>query len=353
MARDFYPMVEEGTTGSDQEKSLVTNPARIAVYDDAAAAPRVVVVEPKDVRSYLEEITGTVNKLSHEQGGQIPFMVIREIVENFIHAYFQSPTITILDGGNTIRFSDQGPGIQEKDLALEYGTSSATEEMRQYIRGVGSGLPYAQQYMEDKGGSLVIEDNIAGGTVVTISIRPSNEAMDISRAPAPGPSADAYANMYQQGAWQQPAWQQPAWQPGFQQPGYAQQQPYAQQAFQQPGWPQGYQQPQQPGYPQAGAQPSAQAWPQQAPYKQPQQAAPQPTQPQAAPQQALPSVSERGRMVLGYLSQHESCGPTELTQQLGFSGPTWSRELSKLVSAGYLTKSGQKYTLTAVGRGLV
>ena len=114
MARDFYPMVEEGAADGDQEKSLVTNPARIAVYDDAAAAPRVVVVEPKDVRSYLEEITGTVNKLSHEQGGQIPFMVIREIVENFIHAYFQSPTITILDGGNTIRFSDQGPGIQER-----------------------------------------------------------------------------------------------------------------------------------------------------------------------------------------------------------------------------------------------
>ena len=364
MARDFYPMVEEGATAGDQEKSLVTNPARIAVYDDAAAAPRVVVVEPKDVRSYLEEITGTVNKLSHEQGGQIPFMVIREIVENFIHAYFQSPTITILDGGNTIRFSDQGPGIQEKDLALEYGTSSATEEMRQYIRGVGSGLPYAQQYMEDKGGSLVIEDNIAGGTVVTISIRPSNEAMDISRAPAGGVGADAFANMYQQGTWQQPTWQQPMWQPGFKQPGYAQQpyaqQPYAQQAFQQPGWQQGYQQqaPQQPGYPQAGAQPPAQPWAQQAAYQQPQQVAPQPSQPQpsqpqGAPQQALPSVSERGRMVLGYLSQHESCGPTELTQQLGFSGPTWSRELSKLVSAGYLTKTGQKYTLTAVGRGLV
>jgi len=117
--------------------------ARIAVYDDAAAAPRVVVVEPSDPRTYLEEITATVNRLAHEQGGNIPFTVVREIVENFIHAYFIAPTITILDGGNTIRFSDQGPGIKEKGLALEYGTSSATEEMKHYIRGVGSGLPYA------------------------------------------------------------------------------------------------------------------------------------------------------------------------------------------------------------------
>ena len=103
-------------------------------------------------------------------------MVMREIVENFIHAHFASPTITILDHGNTIRFSDRGPGIKEKELALQYGTSSATESMKHYIRGVGSGLPYAQQYMIDKGGSLTIEDNISGGTVVTISTRSASDA---------------------------------------------------------------------------------------------------------------------------------------------------------------------------------
>ena len=184
MARDFYPFVEESAQGEPakaQESAAhtlgeVSYPARIAVYDDAAAAPRVVIVDPSDVRSYLEEITATVNKLVREQGGSIPFMVIREIVENFIHAYFISPTISILDGGNTIRFSDQGPGIREKDRALEYGTTSATEEMKHYIRGVGSGLPYVQQYMVDKGGSLVIEDNINSGTVVTISTRSADDA---------------------------------------------------------------------------------------------------------------------------------------------------------------------------------
>jgi hypothetical protein len=179
MPRDFYPFVEnadgeneaQGTpkTSTDGDELKVKYPARIAVYDDAAAAPRVVLVEPKDVRSYLEEITATVTRLSKEQGGSIPFMVIREIVENFIHAYFLEPTISILDGGETIKFSDQGPGIKSKELALEYGTTSATEPMKQYIRGVGSGLPYVQQYMTDRGGSLTIEDNISGGTIVTIS----------------------------------------------------------------------------------------------------------------------------------------------------------------------------------------
>lgn len=145
-------------------------PARIAVYDDAAVAPRVVIVDPTDVRSYLEEITQEVTRLSHEQGGRIPFTVIREIVENFVHAYFIEPAISILPGGNTIRFSDQGPGIKEKERALEFGTTSATREMKRYIRGTGSGLPLAQQYLLDKGGSLVIEDNMARGTVVTISL---------------------------------------------------------------------------------------------------------------------------------------------------------------------------------------
>ena len=197
MARDFYPFVEESPTDvsspnnkDNLEELTVRYETRIAVYDDVAAAPRVVVIEPTEIRSYLEEIVQAVNRLSHEQGGQIPFMVMREIVENFIHAHFASPTITILDHGNTIRFSDRGPGIKEKELALQYGTSSATESMKHYIRGVGSGLPYAQQYMIDKGGSLTIEDNISGGTVVTISTRsvsdahiqthPSTEKVEIS-----------------------------------------------------------------------------------------------------------------------------------------------------------------------------
>lgn len=342
MARDFYPMVEKKENGEEDAEggALLTNPARIAVYDDAAAAPRVVVVEPKDVRAYLEEITGTVNKLSHEQGGAIPFMVIREIVENFIHAYFQSPTITILDGGNTIRFSDQGPGIREKDLALEYGTSSATEDMRRYIRGVGSGLPYAQQYMEDKGGSLTIEDNIAGGTVVTISIRPKVEAAEVSRSPQAADHQQEAQGFAQQGMYQQPVYaQQPGWpaqagawpQQGMYQPQpFPQVPPYMQQGFQQTGYPQ-------PGYAQPGFQQAQQ------PYR-------QPVVP-AAP--AQPQVTERGSMVISYLSQHESCGPTELVREYGFSGPTWSRELGALVAAGYVMKDGQKHRLTGLGRQLV
>ena len=44
MARDFYPFVEGEGADGEQGALEVTHPARIAVYDDTAAAPRVVVV---------------------------------------------------------------------------------------------------------------------------------------------------------------------------------------------------------------------------------------------------------------------------------------------------------------------
>ncbi len=337
---------KEGGTAQG-ELGAVRYPARIAIYDDAAAAPRVVVIEPTDIRSYLEEITATVNRLAHEQGSQIPFTVIREIVENFIHAYFIAPTITILDGGNTLRFSDQGPGIQEKDLAMEYGTTSATEEMKHYIRGVGSGLPYVQQYMTDKGGSLTIEDNISGGTVVTISTRPREDA---ERCAAPGKPAGTMQQVPQpqtpQAYGQTPyptqpmpgVYQQP-FMPGYQQyyqpvPPQNQQGFYAQQGYQQPSY--------------------QQQVPAQVPTPVP---APSPAAEQQAPAWAAElgriNLSDRSQTILEYLSTHEMVGPTELVRTYGKSAPTWSRELASLVQMGILKKVGQKYYLTQLGQNFV
>ncbi|WP_311408908.1 ATP-binding protein [Lancefieldella parvula] len=287
MARDFFPFVEENTnqdeknTGSDNSLT-VRYAARIAVYDDKAAAPRVVLVEPKDVRSYLDEIAATVNQLAHEQGGKIPFMVMREIVENFIHARFVAPTISIMDNGNTIRFSDQGPGIKEKNRALEFGTSSATEEMKSFIRGVGFGLPYAQQYMVEKGGSLTLEDNISGGTIVTLSTRRSKDA-HIQTLPTQEDAEETPVNQEKQ------------------------------------------------SIPRAS-------------HTVPQQ-----------PVTQLPNLvlTDRAKLVLQYLSEHEWVGATELTSTYGLSTPTWSRELKSLVNIGIIGKIGQKYKLTTIGETLL
>lgn len=374
MAEDFYPFVENAPT--TEAIGVVRHPARIAVYDDAAAAPRVVVVEPKDVRSYLEEITLQVTQLSQGQGGTIPFMVIREIVENLIHAYFMEPTVSILNHGNTIRFSDQGPGIREKERALQYGTTSATEEMRRYIRGVGSGLPYAQQYMVDKGGSLTIDDNIAGGTIVTISIgnRPQTQEMAPSQPQGMQQQAPAQQmqGFQQQGYAPYPDYQQQQQmpQPYGQQGNFYQQVPYYPYQYppqQQMGYPPnmgGYQQqmPQPNMYPpnpyQAPMQTSG--YPQQMPGQaSPWPAQPQPTDVQVSQQNLNVSgtnavdVTVRGKAIIDYLREHDSVGPSDLARTYGESQPTWTRELQTLEEAGILRKDGQKRRLTTMGRSLL
>ena len=344
VAESFYPFVDNpGSSGSYEGGTLeVRHAARIAVFDDEAAAPRVVVIDPTDIRSYLEEITATVTRLAQEQGGKIPFTVIREVVENLIHAYFIEPTVSILDGGNTIRFSDQGPGIADKDRALEFGTTSATAEMKRYIRGVGSGLPYAQQWLEDKGGSLTVEDNIHSGTVVTVSLAKSTkhevEELSFPSAPASFPQQPYAPQPYgQQGYPPQQPWQQPQPQmmgyPNNPQPW---QQGYAGTTYGQPAWPQqGNYAPAQ-GWPQQG---SAGAW------------MPQGSPTPMTPMPTMPQVSERGMFALEYLRAHESVGPRDLNALQPLSESTWSRVLAQLEDQGFVSKQGgQKRHLTAMGR---
>lgn len=149
---------------------VIEDTARIAVYDDLLSAPRIVDIAPQSIPDFIEAITVTTYELSRQQGGHLPYTVIKEITENFIHAGFLACTVSILDEGNTLRFSDQGPGIAKKELVLHPGVSSARHWMKDYIRGVGSGFPTVKEYLLASCGYLTIEDNAEDGVVVTISL---------------------------------------------------------------------------------------------------------------------------------------------------------------------------------------
>lgn len=240
MSDDFYTMVDSGDPAPDnehitgvREERVASDDAakkapnamyaaRIAVYDDMLSTPRVIVIEPQDVRTYLEETTNTVYQCMKEQGGHISLMVIREIVENFIHAHFAEPIISILDGGDTIRFADQGPGIDDKERAFDFGVTSANSSMKRYIRGTGAGFPMVQEYLENAGGAVSIEDNMGNGTVVTVSLNPKR-VQEIERA---GGRGAAVRPETEQPAYPLPGafTQQPMAAPQMQQPAsYAQQ----------------------------------------------------------------------------------------------------------------------------------
>ena len=352
MGRDFYTFAgENNADGSEDikteqemfgldENGCVPFPARIAIYDDPTMTPRVVIIDPCDIHHYLEEISKNVYTLSNEQGGVFPYSIIREVVENYIHAFFMEPTISIMDKGHTIKFSDRGPGIKNKELAMEIGASSANPQMKRYIRGVGSGLPIVKSYLNEKGGSLQVQDNLSEGTVITISL-----PFETENNPA---SFDNNENL----AGNNPHYpqQQPFQQPSVTPDPYGQGYPNPQ--FQQPvanGFPNPY-----PGYMPAG-QPAYTQAPAQ-PYMQPIYQQPTGTQfnnvQGSDPYQMFAglNVSDRGKQALMLYTSYSNVGPTECVNMYGGSNPTWSRALSELDGFGLTLKNGQKRHLTDFGK---
>ena len=144
--------------------------ARLAVYDNMTTAPRVVDLDAQNLVEFIGLLSARTYQLSQERGGNIPFTVIKEITENLIHAFFADVVISVMADGNTILVSDGGPGITDKEKAVQPGYSTSTNTMKQFIRGVGSGLPIASESMAFLGGFVRIDDNLGRGTVVTIGL---------------------------------------------------------------------------------------------------------------------------------------------------------------------------------------
>lgn len=155
---------------------------RLAIYDSPLAAPRVVSLRGQEFHEFIGDLAARTYNYARERGGRIPYVVIREIVENLIHAYFEGAIISIFDDGNTIRISDQGPGIVDAAKALQPGFTTATAQMRRYIKGVGSGLPVAKEQLAFLGGAITLDRNLGRGTVVTLTVAP-----EVAVKPAPPP----------------------------------------------------------------------------------------------------------------------------------------------------------------------
>jgi len=136
-----------GDRGADGGAESEGPEVRLAIYDSPLAAPRVINLRGQEFHQFVGDLAARTYNHSRERGGRIPYVVIREIVENLIHAYFEGAVISIFDDGNTIRIADQGPGIADRQKALLPGFSTATAQMRRFIKGVGSGLPVAKEQL--------------------------------------------------------------------------------------------------------------------------------------------------------------------------------------------------------------
>jgi hypothetical protein len=179
---DLGAFLGKALPGAEQPGGRAAPEVRLAIYDSPLVAPRVSSLRGEEFHAFVGDLAARTYEYSRERGGRIPFVVIREIVENLIHAYFEGAVISIFDDGNTIRISDQGPGITDPARAMQPGFTTATPEMRSFIKGVGSGLPVAREQLAFLGGAITIDSNLSRGTVVTLSL---------ARTPAPARSTVA------------------------------------------------------------------------------------------------------------------------------------------------------------------
>lgn len=158
----------EKTSGSPASPAASGISVKVATYK-AGFEPEVTEISASNPASATEKISSVVERHVRELSGNVPVRAVKEVVENLIHADYQGVVISVMDGGNTVRVSDRGPGIVNKARAQEFGFSGATAEAAQEIRGIGAGLGIARSAIRETGGTLLLEDNLGGGTVVTLS----------------------------------------------------------------------------------------------------------------------------------------------------------------------------------------
>ncbi len=154
---------------------LENHPFRICIciYESPMTAPRMERVEGNGIAEFLDVVTPRVYDMALAMGGILPRAAFKELLDNFIHSGLRDPLVSILDNGNTLTVSDNGPGIEHPEKAMQPGYTTATDFIRRYIRGVGSGFPLVQEMMTKMGGTLTIDRNLSGGTLVKASINHS------------------------------------------------------------------------------------------------------------------------------------------------------------------------------------
>lgn len=104
----------------------------------------------------------------------IPAEVVRKVaismyeaeINTVIHGGGGSCEAEISDKCIVVKFSDNGPGISDIELAMKEGYSTATHSVRELGFGAGMGLPNMKKYADD----LQIITTPGKGTTVILTI---------------------------------------------------------------------------------------------------------------------------------------------------------------------------------------
>lgn len=83
-----------------------------------------------------------------------------------IHADGGVADVTVTDNQVIIVLQDKGPGIENVELAMQEGYSTARDNIRNLGFGAGMGLPNMKKYSD----SLEIETEVGVGTKITMTV---------------------------------------------------------------------------------------------------------------------------------------------------------------------------------------
>ena len=127
---------------------------------------------PGDDFARAGEASGHIKSMLKELGFA-PAMIRRVAITTYeaeinmvIHAGGGVIDVDIDDEKITAVLTDHGPGIENVELAMQDGWSTATEQVRGLGFGAGMGLPNMKKYSDD----LKIDTEVGVGTTVTITV---------------------------------------------------------------------------------------------------------------------------------------------------------------------------------------
>ncbi len=84
-----------------------------------------------------------------------------------IHAHGGEIVVEVLPDTILMHVEDKGPGIENVELAMSEGFSTATEEVRNLGFGAGMGLPNMKRYTDE----FAIESALGVGTKIDMLVR--------------------------------------------------------------------------------------------------------------------------------------------------------------------------------------
>ncbi|MEF9983479.1 MAG: ATP-binding protein [Oscillospiraceae bacterium] len=119
-----------------------------------------------NVKSQLKKIG-----MNHVVVRKVAIAMYEGEINMVIHANGGTAEVKIFDECVEITLKDQGPGIENVEMAMQEGYSTATEKVRELGFGAGMGLPNMKKYADD----FEIKSVVGKGTTVFMRINVPND----------------------------------------------------------------------------------------------------------------------------------------------------------------------------------